>query len=831
MLGSMSWIRSYRRRTRMRCWLKSTRDRTSLNTNFHSVFSSLVFLFALVNRAGAKAPRIIFRDDFDGVALDLTHWNSANTKSNVNGERQYYRSDNVQVSSGTLRLISRREAYGGCNFTSGLVDTRDKFSFLYGEIEWRARVAADGGIQPQLWLQNPQCHDGVPCNGYGPPSFSPRMDGDLKPSHSPRAVVNIHNLSRTVREKMADPKQDLSNDFHMYKIVWSPNALQWLVDGKQVHSVLGQDKVPAVAQQVVMNVAVKEDSADDPGSLTRFPTEFLIDYVVVRQYDILILSSVTSAPITQVATPEPTEPPGLVIGLGSLGGTLVVTAIGVLILFMCWKQRRRLKRGNMRKRTDTLPKTNCHRGQLVDADNEEVIPAIQQYIHLLEIPLANIQVWAIVGKGKHGIVRKGVATGLRGQPLPTLVAIKTARNTTSPEQQRQIITEMKVLTQAGRHLNIINLLGAVVKGETHLLLEYAEHGSLLKYLRFHRRTVAHNFPNVVPVLRNDEAEGGRQQQFTVSEIPMPVLRAEVVDGGVLSVQNLMGFVFQISRGMAYLNSRSIIHCDLAARNILVCHDGVVKIADFGMARQATEYTLLAERVRTIRGRPHAGLASESRRQQQFTVSEIPMPVLRAEVVDGGVLSVQNLMGFVFQISRGMAYLNSRSIIHCDLAARNILVCHDGVVKIADFGMARQATEYTLLAERISRGMAYLNSRSIIHCDLAARNILVCHDGVVKIADFGMARQATEYTLLAERGALPLRWMAPESIEQRTFSQKSDVWSFGVLTWEIFSLSEAPYTCDGLNFRNGTELLTALMAGVHLEHPPVCPNAVYVGRRS
>ncbi|XP_055357508.1 platelet-derived growth factor receptor alpha-like, partial [Paramacrobiotus metropolitanus] len=169
---------------------------------------------------------------------------------------------------------------------------------------------------------------------------------------------------------------------------------------------------------------------------------------------------------------------------------------------------------------------------------------------------------ALIGKDEHGIVRKGMAARLRarGQPRPTQVAVKTVRNPTDPEQNRQIIKELQVLTQAGRHLNITNLLGAVFKLRADNEADHANH----------------------------------QQQITYHETSAAIQDADV-DPDVLSTRELISFAFQISRGMAYLSSRLIIHRDLAARTILVCHDGVVKIADFGMARRLSEYVLLDER--------------------------------------------------------------------------------------------------------------------------------------------------------------------------------------------------------------------------------------------
>uniref|UniRef100_A0A452TJ19 Tyrosine-protein kinase receptor n=1 Tax=Ursus maritimus TaxID=29073 RepID=A0A452TJ19_URSMA len=188
--------------------------------------------------------------------------------------------------------------------------------------------------------------------------------------------------------------------------------------------------------------------------------------------------------------------------------------------------------------------------------------------------------------------------------------------------------------------------------------------------------------------------------------------------------------------------------------------------------------------------------------------------------------------------------------HGDL--NKFLRAHGPDAMILVDGQPRQAkgelglSQMLHIASQIASGMVYLASQHFVHRDLATRNCLVGANLLVKIGDFGMSRDvySTDYyrvrwlfrlqdsvseltpcshvfVIVGGHTMLPIRWMPPESIMYRKFTTESDVWSFGVILWEIFTYGKQPW------FQlSNTEVIECITQGRVLERPRVCPKEVY-----
>ncbi|KAM9316647.1 tyrosine-protein kinase FRK [Gastrophryne carolinensis] len=142
---------------------------------------------------------------------------------------------------------------------------------------------------------------------------------------------------------------------------------------------------------------------------------------------------------------------------------------------------------------------------------------------------------------------------------------------------------------------------------------------------------------------------------------------------------------------------------------------------------------------------------------------------------------------------------------------------------SDNGATISIPQQVDMGAQVASGMAYLETQNFIHRDLAARNVLVGDNGVYKVADFGLARVFEDENCYEAKNniKLPVKWTAPEAIRHNKFTVKSDVWSYGILLYEIVTYGKMPY--PGWN---GRETVDRLEQGYRLPKPANCPQDFY-----
>ncbi|XP_053742946.1 tyrosine-protein kinase SRK2 [Synchiropus splendidus] len=143
----------------------------------------------------------------------------------------------------------------------------------------------------------------------------------------------------------------------------------------------------------------------------------------------------------------------------------------------------------------------------------------------------------------------------------------------------------------------------------------------------------------------------------------------------------------------------------------------------------------------------------------------------------------------------------------------------------DNGSTLRISDQIEMASQVASGMAFLELQNYIHRDLAARNVLVGENNICKVADFGLARvfmKENENVYEAREGTkFPVKWTAPEAIHNNKFTIKSDVWSFGILLYEIMTFGQMPYPT-----MTNYQVVQKVPQGYRMPCPPQCPKVMY-----
>uniref|UniRef100_A0A8C2GKX5 receptor protein-tyrosine kinase n=1 Tax=Cyprinus carpio TaxID=7962 RepID=A0A8C2GKX5_CYPCA len=337
----------------------------------------------------------------------------------------------------------------------------------------------------------------------------------------------------------------------------------------------------------------------------------------------------------------------------------------------------------------------------VSLDGHEYIyvdPIHLPYDLAWEMPRDSLVLGRTLGSGAFGRVVEATAYGFGRSQSATKVAVKMLKSTARRSETQALMSELKIMSHLGPHLNIVNLLGACTKhGPLYLVTEYCRYGDLVDYLHRNKHSFLQHYAD-----KNHIANG------YVSVLCRYVSFGSECDGGYMDMTK----------------------------------------------DEQTEYVPMQELSDSIEYADIQPSPYESPYQQDIYQEQ---------------------------------------------------VCH------ACFNIN---SHHHLLTEM----------GNCVHRDLAARNVLICEGKLAKICDFGLARDIMHDNNYISKGStfLPLKWMAPESIFHNLYTTLSDVWSYGILLWEIFTLGGTPYPDLPMN-----ELFySALKRGYRMAKPSYASDDIY-----
>ncbi|XP_034718604.1 receptor-type tyrosine-protein kinase FLT3 isoform X1 [Etheostoma cragini] len=331
-----------------------------------------------------------------------------------------------------------------------------------------------------------------------------------------------------------------------------------------------------------------------------------------------------------------------------------------------------------------------------------------------EFPRENLELGQELGSGAFGKVVQATAYGINKPGVSQQVAVKMLKEKHQTVEKEALMSELKMMTHIGHHTNIVNLLGACTdSGPIYLIFQYCRYGDLLNFLKTNR----------------------------------------------------------------------------------VCYHKSVTDA-FNKDRFSSIY--------------HNQLPRKSSEWEQWESSE-------QHTAEG------NYMPMFGSSTRGQEDIALLSISSGDGEGEDPATCEDPDDQTDDL-QTLTFDDLLCFAYQVAKGMEFLSSKNCIHRDLAARNVLVTNGRLVKIGDFGLARDIENDSNYVVRGnvRLPVKWMAPESTFQGIYTMKSDVWAYGILLWEIFSLGVTPY--PGMKVDH--MFYTKIERGFKMECPYYADESVY-----
>ncbi|MFA6753251.1 MAG: glycoside hydrolase family 16 protein [Bacilli bacterium] len=205
-------------------------------------------------------------EDFNNQ-LNTNFWNIVNRGNNYNNELQYYYHRNININNGILAIEARKEEYKGYKYTSGLINTKDKFEFLYGKIIFRAKAADGKGLLSAIWL--------LPADD----SLLPEIDIiEVLGENNGLIWTGVHYLDSNLKLESEFVNYKSDKDFSIYELDWDKNEIKCYVNNKLTYKT--NVGIPNKKMYLIINLAVGGDWPKNPDN-NIFPVSFLIDYIII----------------------------------------------------------------------------------------------------------------------------------------------------------------------------------------------------------------------------------------------------------------------------------------------------------------------------------------------------------------------------------------------------------------------------------------------------------------------------------------------------------------------------------------------------------------------